>query len=314
MLPLRTIVCALDFTDASVPALVEAADLAERAHARLHLVHVDPLFRARLAQTSGSHQRLVDRAATFVNDALGADDAFDVLAPSVQVIHGDAPADGVVRMAAEAGADLIVVGRHDRRSLEHVILGSVSRGVVRGSVIPVLVVPSPVTGTVRPSPDRPVLVAADFSAHTPAAVQLASDLAETYGANLELAHVLEGSRSGPVDLGGLFTLSDLRAEPDESARNVARRALTHLGDMATAPVTERIVATGSADAELVRLASERRAGCVVMGTHGRRGWDRARLGSVAEWVARYAPCPVLVLPTAAVETADTLTEAARVAS
>lgn len=301
MLPLRTVVCAIDFTDASAPALIEAADLAERAHADLHLVHVDPMFRARLANTSGSESRLYQRTHDWVNETLGADDAFEVLAPTVRVLHGEAPSDGVVHFATEVGADLIVAGRHDRRSLDHVILGSVSRGVVRGSAIPVLVVPSPVTGAVRPGPDRPVLVAADFSSHTPAAVRLAAGLAETFGASVELAHVVEGSRSAPLDLGGLFTLSDLRLEPSTGARSVARAALNRLAADSDAPVTEQIVATGSADAELVRLATERRAGCVVMGTHGRRGWDRARLGSVAEWVARYAPCPVLVIPTVAAE-------------
>jgi nucleotide-binding universal stress UspA family protein len=34
---------------------------------------------------------------------------------------------------------------------------------------------------------------------------------------------------------------------------------------------------------------------VVMGTHGRRGFDRAVLGSVTERVIRSAPCPVVTV-------------------
>ncbi|HEU4685803.1 MAG TPA: universal stress protein [Nitrospira sp.] len=38
-----------------------------------------------------------------------------------------------------------------------------------------------------------------------------------------------------------------------------------------------------------------RAGLIVMGTHGRRGWSRVRFGSVAEAVLRQAHCPVLTV-------------------
>ncbi|HIG73305.1 MAG TPA: universal stress protein [Bacteroidetes bacterium] len=55
---------------------------------------------------------------------------------------------------------------------------------------------------------------------------------------------------------------------------------------------------------IVLYAEEAAADLIVMGTHGRRGWDRARLGSVAEGVARYASCPVLVIPSAAVDAAS----------
>ena len=35
----------------------------------------------------------------------------------------------------------------------------------------------------------------------------------------------------------------------------------------------------------------------MLGTHGRRGFQRFRMGSVAEEIVRHAPCPVLVVPT-----------------
>jgi nucleotide-binding universal stress UspA family protein len=55
-------------------------------------------------------------------------------------------------------------------------------------------------------------------------------------------------------------------------------------------------AEGDAAAEIVRHASELHADLLVMGTHGRGGFDRFALGSVAEKVLRKAPCPVLTLP------------------
>ena len=48
-------------------------------------------------------------------------------------------------------------------------------------------------------------------------------------------------------------------------------------------------------AEIAQLASDLEADIVVVGTHGRRGFSRVLLGSVAEGVVRLSPCPVLVV-------------------
>jgi len=47
--------------------------------------------------------------------------------------------------------------------------------------------------------------------------------------------------------------------------------------------------------QIVRLAKESNIHLIVMGTYGRRGTERVLIGSVAERVIEYAPCPVLVI-------------------
>lgn len=301
MLSFRSIVCGLDFSDGSARALVRAADLAERAHADLHLVHADPTFRARLAQVPGGdiHAPFLRRLRGYVNETLGADDAYDVLAPEAHIAHGEAAADAVLRHAERVDADLIVLGTHARKGLGHLLLGSVAADVLRASTRPVLVVPE-VADEHAFGTDRPVLVAVDFSPHTPLAIRFASDLAAAYGAPVELVHVLEGTPETTVDFGGLFTAADLRSSPSEGARALAEKGLERLQRHAAAARVH--VATGVAETEIVRLAEERRAGAIVMGTHGRTGFDRVLLGSVAEWTLRHAPCPVLALPTACLQT------------
>lgn len=300
-LPFHTVLCAVDFSAGAARALTRAADLAERAHADLHLLHVDPNFRARLASTPGGSLDLAfqQRIEAFVNETLGADDAFDVLAPTVHEVHGEAPADGVLGYAEAIAADLVVMGTHGRRGLSRAMLGSVAAEVLRRSPAPLFVVPDGAAHT-APAPDRPVLVPIDFSAHTRPALRLAGALAEAYAAPLELVHVLEGTAETPLDLGGLLTFSDLRAGPGATARAVGHLALQRLAhdEAGPAPVRERHVVAGTAETEIIRLASDRHAGALVMGTHGRTGWDRARLGSVAEWALRHAPCPLLVAPAA----------------
>lgn len=299
-LPFQTVLCALDFEAGSARALVLAADLAERAHADLRLLHVNPQFRARLAKTPDGDPDAAfrQRVERFVNRVLGADDAFEVLAPRVHESHGETAADGVVRYARHVRADLVVVGSHGRRGLDRLLLGSVAADVLRRATAPVVVIPDRAEQT-TPGPDHPILVAVDFSDHTRPTLRLAAALAETYRAPVELVHVLEDS--APLDLSGFLTVADLRQKPHASARAAAHDALQSLADGAGVPAAEAHVEEGAAETAIVRLAERRGAGAVVLGTHGRSGWDRLRLGSVAEWVVRHAPCPVLALPAALAE-------------
>jgi nucleotide-binding universal stress UspA family protein len=308
MLPFQTVLCALDFEPGSARALVLAADLAERARADLHLLHANPQFRARLAQAPGgvSGAAFRERVGRFVNGALGADDAFAVLAPEVHETHGETAPDGVLNYARDVGADLLVVGSHGRRGLDRLLLGSVAADLLRRAEAPVVVLPDGAEQT-GPGPDRPLLVGVDFSDHTRPVLRLAAALAETYSAPVELVHVLEDRAA--FDLGGLLTVGDLRQKPGATDRATAHSALQVLADEAGVDVAERHVVGGSAEAEIARLAEGRGAGVLVVGTHGRSGWDRLRLGSVAEWVVRHAPCPVLALPPALAEGPGDETEA-----
>ena len=311
MLPFQTIVCALDFEEGSTRALVRAADLAERVRADLHLLHVDPLFRARLAVPEGHAEEVFRRRVVqFVNETLGAGDAFDVLAPTVHQSYGEAPTDGILRYARHVGADLVVVGTHGRRGLGHLLVGSVAAETLRRSAVPVLVVPER-AGSPAPGPARPVLAAVDFSGHARPALRLARDLADAYVAPVELVHVLDGPPEETAELVDLPAASDPQASAGDAVRDRVHHALQRLAEEGGGAVAARHVVPGTAGTGVVQTADARSAGTVVLGTHGRRGWDRVRLGSVAEWVVRHAACPVLVLPPAAGEEAASVQAADR---
>jgi nucleotide-binding universal stress UspA family protein len=55
------------------------------------------------------------------------------------------------------------------------------------------------------------------------------------------------------------------------------------------------VASGEPAQAILEAAREHRVDLVAMATHGRTGFDRLRLGSVAEEVVRRCPCPLLVV-------------------
>jgi nucleotide-binding universal stress UspA family protein len=60
------------------------------------------------------------------------------------------------------------------------------------------------------------------------------------------------------------------------------------------PARHRLL-TGDPAAAIVRVADEEHADMIVMGTHGRTGFLRMIMGSVAEVVVRKAACPVLTI-------------------
>ncbi len=309
MLSLRPVLCALDFSDGSARALIAAADLAERSGADLHLLHVEPLFRARLASTPAphSHAAFRQRVERFVNETLGADDAFDVLAPTVHESHGVALADGILRYAKEIGAGLVVTSTHGRRGLDHLLLGSVASEVLRRSPVPVLVVPER-SEAVTPSPDCPVLVALDLSDPGKRSLEAAHELAATYAAPLVVGHVRDVAPDSLLSPGRMGHGGPLSREEAHGAIGGLLREVELSSD------PELYVIPGDPKAELVALAERVNAGALVMGTNGRTGWSRLRLGSVAEWVVRHATCPVLTIPMKEVSDGEASAEASTEAS
>lgn len=118
-----------------------------------------------------------------------------------------------------------------------------------------------------------VLFATDFSDGSEPAAEVALAYARRLGARL---HVLHVTRVGWED------------EMLEVLRD-------HVQRFAGVPVTAA-VETGSAADRIVAYADRVGAEVVILGAHGRTGFTRALLGSVAERVARTAHCPVMTVP------------------
>jgi nucleotide-binding universal stress UspA family protein len=136
-----------------------------------------------------------------------------------------------------------------------------------------------------------ILCAVDFSSPSNEAMCAAADLVRGTDTELVLAHVWQ-----PPYIYGPDTAfpSDFFAESKRHAERdlgTWRASAEHLG----APRVSTALLTGNPWHELVELAKvDPRIDLIVVGTHGRTGLTHALLGSVAEKVVRYAPCPVLV--------------------
>jgi nucleotide-binding universal stress UspA family protein len=138
---------------------------------------------------------------------------------------------------------------------------------------------------------RNILIAHDFSETADHALAFGLDLAERFGASVTVVHAYEvpnfGNTSVPV------------ASPEMivDIERMERSGLDALAARTRRPGVEMSFSLrrGPAADEIVVVAKERGADLIVMGTHGRRGFSRWLMGSVAERVVRTAPCPVLTM-------------------
>ena len=134
------VVVAYDFSPSAEEALMRAVDVAARAPQ--HVLHVvcalDPSTYGRKATAEAAEN--IQRQAT---EHVAAGFAGRITSTEVQFfIHARIghPADEILAVARDVGADLLFIGSHGKTGVERLLLGSVSERVVREARCPVMVI------------------------------------------------------------------------------------------------------------------------------------------------------------------------------
>jgi nucleotide-binding universal stress UspA family protein len=136
----RKILVAIDETDSAARAAREAIALARATGAALCFLHVG-------VTRTGDNALALARAF-----AQGA--GLSVTTACVAA-DGETIGEKVVQEAERWGADLIVAGRHNRGTVERMLLGSVSAAIVRAAELPVLLVRRVTPTPLSPTPEEP---------------------------------------------------------------------------------------------------------------------------------------------------------------
>ena len=142
-------------------------------------------------------------------------------------------------------------------------------------------------------PFKKILVPVDFSSHSTAALRYAADLSRRYEASLDVLHVFQTMTYALPEGYVVPTGSQLQAIMNEFESQLA--AAKRSAEEAGAIKVETELLQGGVATEILRHAKERECDLIVMGTHGRTGMKHMLLGSVAEYIVRVAPCPVLTV-------------------
>ena len=282
----RKILCPLDFSAGSQQALYAAMQLAVADDAELVLLHAWSIPTAAFATDLGVPASVVqptlDDATVELADAVQAATAAGVKHVTQKLLVG-APEETILAVARE-GADLLVIGTHGRTRISRILLGSVAEKVVRRAPCPVL--------TVRPDsrigPYRDVLCPVDFSPESHRAMVLAAGL--TPSAGITLMHVLEVRSS----LGGDHTPRSAFEGEGKTEWLQLEAWAAELRTLTAVPVVTSTRVGSPGPEILLALEAQPAPDLVVMGSHGRTGFARAMLGSIAETMVLHSRCPVLV--------------------
>jgi nucleotide-binding universal stress UspA family protein len=285
MLAVRRLLFPTDFSDGATNAFPQAVYLADRHDAEFHIVNV--------VSAEGEGKEDLPASPDTLHGWLGAAqnlaEALDALSVVQRQVEAEAVPERLVAYAEDQDIDLVVMGTHGRRGMRRMLLGSVTEEVVRRVPCPVFTIQADADEGPAEAVRR-ILVPVDFSEAAETAVRHATEIAQTYGAEVHLLHVVE-----EVVYPSAYGIEPALFPGDE----VVARVEKTLGEMARTDVGYehvQVSATiGYAPMTILDYVQENQIDLVVIATHGRAGLDRMLLGSVAERVIRQSPVPVFVV-------------------
>jgi nucleotide-binding universal stress UspA family protein len=290
----RSVLCPIDFSEASRLALRYAAAIAGRRKSNLTVVYAnDPLLIA--AASAALHDRTLARRSAgelqrFVEATLAGDTRR--LQVKVRVPVGDAD-DQIVKAAVTSKSDLIVMGTHGLTGASRLLIGSTTLSVLQRTTVPVLAVPFAPGDFERDLSSWPadrVVAAIELGGEARAEVNAAARIADSFGCGLLLLHIVE-EIDAPSWLQGALTGHE-RIRVARASRELEALKAAAGGRVA---VETRVVCGRPAD-EIAAITALERSELVITALRDRRGWFGARRGSVSYHVLSHAVAPVLAYP------------------
>jgi len=289
---IERILCPIDFSEFSVNAFDCAQSLAWHYKATLFLLHVIDTL-GLCYPYYAFPEPYIDICGELRADAQRQLQQFAKkhsrcgIEPRCAVQDG-AITEAILSFAKAESTNLIVMGTHGLRGIDHLTLGSVTEKVLRKAPCPVLAVRKPPHGFAT-QPGRPelihlerILCCTDSPDDPGAAWNHAVSLAEQYSAHLTLLHVMENITSS----------SDIE---DETAKVLKRLEKQISPSVRETGMTKAAVRIGKPYQQIVELALESKTDLIVIGVRGRNALDLAVFGSTTYRVIQLGPCPVLVV-------------------
>ena len=292
----RRILCPIDLSDFSRPALAHATALARLYEAEAVVLHVFAAYLppANLGTYPAWMLRVPEARETIAQELRAMLEPYSTTGTPVRLhtAEGDA-ADEIVRHASELQVDLIVMGTHGRGGFDRFTLGSVTEKVLRKAPCPVLTLPPAAASSAATLDYRTILCPTDFSLSSECGVDFALSIARRSHATVTVLHVIEtvdddADTTDRRALTGHHT--DTRYE--EEAQALHSRLATHV--QPSDRVSE-LIATGKPHRAILRVAGDRRADLIVIGVRGRGPVDLTLFGSTTNQVVRRAVCPVITV-------------------
>jgi nucleotide-binding universal stress UspA family protein len=142
---------------------------------------------------------------------------------------------------------------------------------------------------------RRILCPVDFSDHSRRALDHAIAIARWYEATVTVLHVFSPAPVAAMGPGPMV-FEPIVLTPVDRDQLLADVKAFAQAESAPGITIDAVVREGHTAGEVLKQAASMKADLLVIGTHGRSGFERLLLGSVAEKVLRKASCPVMTVP------------------
>ncbi len=266
---IEKLLLASDLSDYSEGAVREAINLARKCAAELYaisVIEINPEYETFGTDVIEKEEKEV--AAYF--ESLKTRALKEGVSCETILREAGEPYRLIVEEAEKKNVDMIMIGRHGRRGLAKVLMGSVAAKVIGNAPCNVLVVPRAAAIEFKN-----ILVATDGSGHANAAVSEAVDIAKRCR-----SHIIAVS-------------AFLMDEELEEARTIVNKVIN--AAQAEGVSAEGITPRGKAYNTVVETAGGRAVDLIVMGTYGKTGLSKFLMGSTTEKVVGLAGCAVMVV-------------------
>jgi nucleotide-binding universal stress UspA family protein len=223
---------------------------------------------------------------TLANETAAAERYLETVARSFEIDHVERvvrygnPAERILDVAETRDDPVIVLASHGRSGIGRALIGSMAARVVQGARHPVFIVRARNGASDQDleQPFKEILIPVDGSSFAERTIPVVAKLFQDEATQLRLLNVVETPR---------FTN---KVQQEDYARWLAEQ-VTKSDMPASWEVTE-----GTPSAEINAAAARHDVDLIAMSTHGRTGFDRFMLGSVAERVLQQAERPLLLVP------------------
>jgi universal stress protein A len=295
MLNLPSILCPVDFSEASRRALSSAAAIADHVGAQLTVLTVDDPLLAEVAATTGRVPSLQGETERELRKLVAETLAAPHDGPKaidLRVAIGK-PAPRILQAAKDVAAGLIVMSSQGRSGVRKMFFGSTTERVLRETTVPVLVTPED-QARVLSLEDvgrriHRIIAPVDLTVSSARQVTTAAGIASALSVPLILAYVIEPIFVPP-------RVRDVVPGSDAARREFAEQQLAELARLVGSDdAVETLVVSGEPSEEIVKVAATRNAGLIVMGLHSSPLFG-PRMGSVTYRVLCLTHTVVLALP------------------
>ncbi|MFH1014672.1 MAG: universal stress protein [Nitrospirota bacterium] len=261
-----------DGSMASEGAAREAINLAKTCGSKLYIISVVeiPAFGGEFVETLPKMIEKLETDARGLLESLKERAGKEGVSCEALIYQGVEPYKYIVDEAAKNNVEMIIMGGRGKTGLERVMMGSVTAKVIGHAPCKVMVVPKDAKLTLEK-----ILIATDGSIYSELASREAISIAKRSGGSLVVLSVAKRDENLLV-----------AKESVDIVRKVAEKEGIKV---------EALTLKGMPHEVIVNTAAQKKAGLIVVGSHGRSGIERLMMGSVTERVIGYALCPVLVV-------------------